>query len=453
MDQGEPPEKKAENKPDKADKTEDGKPQPSITGKLRYKQRVIGLWKVRFFTLIEQKLYISKTENIEDAFETITIDDDVDIDLEDDKDPPQFIINGQNCGKHICSGVLPEVLAWVFTLRTCKKAANSGYSMDQFRILSVLGRGFYGKVMLVEKLDTGDLYALKTIRKRKLLELDQLSTVQAERALLYQLPKHPFIINMTFAFQTEHKFYLGLEYAPGGELLRHIRSKDIFPFDDTRLYMAEITLALEHLHKNRIIYRDLKPENILLDKSGHVKLADFGLSKKITDSTDTFCGTAEYIAPEILRHEKYSFAVDWWSMGILLYDIINDGTPFYDDNQTKMFENILTEEPEFSKYGNKTANDLMKQLLNKDPAQRPSVEEIKAHPFFRPLDWDKVYRKEYKPGSFQTVSEYQPNGFSNEFTNETPVDSETHSVLKSGEGFIPDFSFGEPQNNLTFKFT
>ncbi|OHS97634.1 AGC family protein kinase [Tritrichomonas foetus] len=426
--------------------------QPSIVGKLRHKSRVLGIWQLRYFTLIGQTLYISKTENIDEAQQAFTIDKDTEIELDDDKDPPQFTIENAEIGKIICSGILPEVLAWVFTLRTCK-TANAGFSMDQFRILQVLGRGFYGKVMLVEKLDTGELFALKTIRKRRLLELNQLSTVQAERALLYQLPKHPFIVNLMFAFQTDHKFYLGLEYAAGGELMRHIRDQTVVPIEDTRLYLAEITLAIEHMHANHIIYRDLKPENILLDKYGHVKITDFGLSKMINETTDTFCGTAEYLAPEVLRQEKYSFPVDWWAMGILLYEILYENTPFYDDNQTTMFENILNKEPDIPKFGHKTATDLIRQLLNKDPNERPNVQQIKAHPFFRGIDWEKVYTKQYKPSSFQTVSEYQPNGFANEFTIETPCDSETQSNLQSGEGFIPDFSFGAPDANLAFKFT
>lgn len=430
-------------------------PMPSIQGKLRHKSRVLGIWQIRFFTLIDKILYISKTDDYHDAYETITIDNDVDIDLDDDRNPPQFTLEGKKCGKHICSGILPEVLAWVFTLRTCKNSSNSGYGMDQFRILQVLGRGFYGKVLLVEKLDTGELYALKTIRKRKLLELNQLSTVEAERALLYQLPKHPFIVNLMFAFQTPHKFYLGLEYAAGGELMRHIRSEALFPIEDTRLYLAEITLALEHLHKNHVIYRDLKPENILLDNTGHIKLTDFGLSKRIGDdeTASTLCGTAEYIAPEILRGEPYSYPADWWSMGILLYEILYDGTPFYDENQTDMFEKIKNEEPELPKFGFKAANDLITKLLNKDQNARPKVEEIKNHAFFRSVNWEKVYNKRVQPTSFRTISEFEPNGFSNEFTQETPIDSETHSVLQTGEGELSNFSFGNPYNNLAFRFS
>lgn len=325
--------------------------------------------------------------------------------------------------------------------------------VGDYQILRQINAGTTSKVKLAKNQNTGQLVAIKIINKSRFEQKPEFKKKIYREIALMRLFDHPHLLKLIEVCESQKRLYIVIEYATHGELFDFLVQRRCVPAEEGIRIFREILYGLEYLHSHVICHRDLKPENILLDKSGHVKLADFGLSKKIADSTDTFCGTAEYIAPEILRHEKYSFAVDWWSMGILLYDIINDGTPFYDENQTKMFERILNEEPEFSKYGNKTANDLMRQLLNKDPAQRPSVEEIKAHPFFRPLDWDKVLRKEYKPGSFQTVSEYQPSGFSNEFTQETPVDSETHSVLKSGEGFIPDFSFGEPQNNLTFKFT
>ena len=201
------------------------------------------------------------------------------------------------------------------------------------------------------------------------------------------------------------------------------------------------------------------PGRIVLSSNGMINSLNFEVNanngqqnNSIDEEAKTFCGTAEYIAPEVLRHEKYSFPIDWWAMGILLYEILYETTPFFDDHQTKMFENILNKDPDLPKFGHKTATDLIRQLLNKDPAKRPTVDQIKAHPFFKGLDWDKVYNKQYKPTTFQTVSEYQPTGFANEFTQETPVDSDAQSQVQSG-AFIPDFSFGTPDPHLSFKFT
>lgn len=426
-----------EKPPDKSIRPEDA----TIQGRLKHRGRMLGIWQPLHYWLIGKELFISKTDKFEDCHKSITIDENTEIHLDDsDKKAPVFWLENELYGKYMLTGFTPEVLSWVFALRACKRD-DSDLEMDQFRVLSVLGRGFYGKVMLVEKLDTGELFALKTIRKKKLLDLDQLSTVRAERNLLYFLPKHPFIVNLCFAFQTNTKCYLGLEYAAGGELLAYLSTLPVIPIDDTRLYLAEITLALEHLHSNHIIYRDLKPENILLGKTGHIKLTDFGLSKSIEDVTNTFCGTAEYLAPEILLQEEYGFKVDWWALGIVFYEIMYGDTPFYDEEQDTMFTNILKKDPEFPKFGHKAAIDLMKGLLQKDPEERFDVDQIKSHPFFHGLDWNKVYNCEIKPSNFNEVMEMEPANFSPAFTNETPQDSVVTKEITDLCN-IEDFSFG-----------
>lgn len=320
---------------------------------------------------------------------------------------------------------------------------DSKYSIDQFRLVSVLGKGFYGKVMLVEKLDTGELFALKTIRKKKMLELNQKSVVIAERTLMYSLEKHPFIVKLCFAFQTDVKFYLGLEYASGGELLHFIQSWSVFAIEDIRLYVAEIVLALEHVHRNNIIYRDLKAENVLLSKQGHIKLTDFGLAKEIEvgEGAKTLCGTAEYIAPEVIEGKEYGFKVDWWSLGVLFYQMMFGDVPFYDEVPTVLFDKILHEEPMFPKFGHKTATDLIRKLLTKNPDERPDIDEIKSHDFFHGLNWEKVLRCEVKARTFMEVdNELKPKNFCSAFTNETPVDSE---VISKNDAFnISGFSFG-----------
>ena len=413
----------------------------TIYGTLKHKGRVLGIWRPFYYWLIGTKLYVSKTENFSEYEKVIEITSDTKITLIDRKNNPHFIIENEQIGKYLLKSNAAEVYPWVFALRACLFPEDRN-PMDQFRIISVLGRGFYGKVMLVEKLDTGNLYALKTIRKKKLIEIGQVDTVIAERTLLSTIPPHPFIISLQFAFQTSSKFYLGLEYAAGGELLHHLSSLPIVPMDDTRLYTAEIVLALEHLHNNHIVYRDLKPENVLLDKDGHVKLTDFGLCKEINeqDGTKTFCGTAEYLAPEVVLREGYGFKVDWWALGILLFEILFTTTPFYDENQAVLFDNIVNEEPQFPKFGHKAAIDLIKMLLQKEPENRPGVEQIKAHPFFNGLEWDKVLAKQYNPKNFSQVNELDPDNFCSEFMNEPALDSEALPA-SSAYADVPDFSW------------
>ncbi|KAH0787981.1 AGC family protein kinase [Histomonas meleagridis] len=421
---------------DEAEKEEE----PRISGPLKTRG-ALGIWRVRYYWLKGKKLYVSKTNSFADHYKFIKIDDNTEIKLEDNKS--QFTIETAN-KKIVLAGILPEVLNWVFALRTCKSTSKS-YSMDQFRIISVLGRGFYGKVMLVEKLDTGKLYAIKTIHKKRILEMKQESTVQAERNLLYSLEPNPFIVRIEFAFQTAHKFYIGLEYAPGGELLHHLFNLSVLPIDDVRLYLAEIILALEHLHKNNIIYRDLKPENILLSKEGHIKLTDFGLSKQVdSENTDTFCGTAEYLAPEIVLHKPYTFKVDWWALGILTYEIMFQETPFYNENQNVMFDNILHMEPEIPKHSHKACSDLIRCLLKKNPDERPDCDQIKAHQFFHGLNWEKVLRCEIKPKDFKAVDEMDPENFCSAFTGETPQDSVL--MTKDPEFQLSNFTFGPSSN-------
>ena len=417
-------------------------PEVTISGQLKHKRRVLGMWRTLYFWLKGRTLYVSKSDSFENHYKTIEITDDTNIELVDDKSI--FTIENSSVGKYTLSGPLPEVLSWVFALRTCKKV-DTTYSIDQFRLLNVLGKGFYGKVMLVEKLDTGELFALKTIRKKKMLQLNQQSVVLAERTLMYSLEKHPFIVKLCFAFQTDVKFYLGLEYAAGGELLHFIQSWSVFAIEDARLYMAEIVLALEHIHRNNIIYRDLKAENVLLSKQGHIKLTDFGLAKEIDDESGakTFCGTAEYIAPEVIQGKEYGFKVDWWSLGILFYQMMFGDVPFYDENQKVLFEKICTEEPSFPKFAHKAATDLIQKLLTKDPDQRPDIEDIKKHSFFHGLNWDKVLRCEIKPRSFTGVdNELSPKNFCSAFMNETPVDSEDLSRVTHDPFNVSGFSFG-----------
>lgn len=315
--------------------------------------------------------------------------------------------------------------------------------MDQFNIISVIGRGFYGKVMLCKKKDTGEIFAIKSIRKSRLVETGKSKTVIAERNIMMKA-HHPFIVNLCFAFQTPSKFYLGLEYAPGGELFYHMGQLKQIQIDDARLYVAEIGLALEYLHSLGIVYRDLKPENVLLDVNGHIKLTDFGLSKEIMstdETTSTFCGTAEYLAPELVMQMPYSYPIDIWALGILTYEMILGTTPFYNDNKMKMYSNIVSAEPVFPRQLDIRVCDFIRQLLTKDPQKRPSFNSMKNHPFFEGFEWDCVIKKEYRPNFIPQIKDILiANNFDKDFTSEIPTDSYVQNAMEE-TGNIPGFSY------------
>ena len=204
-------------------------------------------------------------------------------------------------------------------------------SMDAFEIVSVLGRGFFGKVMLVRYKATDALFAVKTVRKKGLVESKKQESVLLERNILMKVD-NPFIVNLCFSFQTASKFYLGLEYVPGGELFFHMKKRGRWPKSEVRLYVAEIALALDYLHSKKVVYRDLKPENLLLDERGHIKLTDFGLSAELTESDEKLeqvSGSIPYLAPEMVLRLGYSFPVDWWALGVLCYTRPARGLPPY----------------------------------------------------------------------------------------------------------------------------
>lgn len=300
----------------------------------------------------------------------------------------------------------------------------------------MLGKGSFGKVLLVKKRagrDAGRLYALKTLRKEVLIKRNQIDHTKTERSVL-QTVEHPFIVTLRYAWQTRDKLYLVTDYAPGGELFFWLKRDRVFSQSRVRLYAAELVLALEHLHDNDIVYRDLKPENILLDGDGHILLTDFGLSKEAVrgfgaeGGTSTFCGTPEYLAPEILENTGHGKAVDWWSLATLLYEMCAGLPPFYDEHIETMYEKIMTAELVFPRHFLPETRALLTRMLERDYRKRlgyNGAAEIKAHPFFAGLDWDAVREKRVEP-MFRPplpATETDTPNFEDEFTREVPEDS------------------------------
>eukprot|EP01147_Barroeca_monosierra_P004330 gene4329-6634_t len=293
------------------------------------------------------------------------------------------------------------LISYSYTRRLTTKAL----SMEDFQILSVIGKGSFGKVMVVRKIDTKRIE--HTMSERKILEIHN----------------SPFLVSLKFSFQTPEK-------------------------ERSRFYTAMLILALDHLHTNRIIYRDLKPENILVDMNGYIKLTDFGLCKEDVgqfEKTNTFCGTPEYMAPEILQQKGYGLEVDWWTIGTLLYEMLAGLPPFYDDDTQEMYRNILFKTLQFTPEVRPPAQDLITGLLQRNPNRRLghlSVKEITMHPFFKGLNWDDLYHKRLPaPWTPKLRDPLDTSNFDEDFTSLPPIDTPvedcdlSHSVQRKFEGF------------------
>lgn len=246
--------------------------------------------------------------------------------------------------------------------------------VEDFELLKVVGKGSFGKVMQVMKKDTNRIYALKTLRKQHIISRSEVAHTLAERSVLAQI-NNPFIVPLKFSFQSPDKLYLVLAFVNGGELFHHLQKEQRFDINRSRFYAAELLCALECLHGFGVIYRDLKPENILVDYVGHIALCDFGLCKldmKDEDKTNTFCGTPEYLAPELLHGQGYTKAVDWWTLGVLLYEMLTGLPPFYDENTNEMYRKILSEPLQFPgpEIVPPAARDLLSKLLDRDATRR-----------------------------------------------------------------------------------
>lgn len=300
-----------------------------------------------------------------------------------------------------------------------------------FEPLRCLGKGTYGTVLLVKQARTGRLYAQKQFRKASLTVQRQLvEQTKTERVILESINRHPFVVKLFYAFQDHEKLYLILEYAQGGELFTRMLTERMFPEDTAAFYMAEMVLALEHLHHNvGVVYRDLKPENCLLDAEGHLLLTDFGLSKVAVNGKHrcrSMTGTLEYMAPEVLLQQSYGTAVDWWSFGILGFDLLTGSSPFRANNDSKVREKILRSKLVLPYFLSSDAKDLLTRLLRKEPKKRlgaimpKDMHTIKSHRFFRKIDWKALERRELEPPIKPLVTDPElAENFSTEFTDLT----------------------------------
>eukprot|EP01088_Endostelium_zonatum_P011985 TRINITY_DN26150_c0_g1_i1.p1 TRINITY_DN26150_c0_g1~~TRINITY_DN26150_c0_g1_i1.p1 ORF type:complete len:490 (+),score=122.94 TRINITY_DN26150_c0_g1_i1:115-1584(+) len=270
-----------------------------------------------------------------------------------------------------------------------------------FEKIVIIGRGSFGKVYLVRRKGEQKVFAMKVLNKADVEERNEIAHARAENSILRKL-NCPFLVKMHYAFQSADQLYFVMDYVNGGELFFHLQKEGRFAEDRVRFYVAEIVIGLEYLHSASIIYRDLKPENLLLSSDGHIIMTDFGISKEGLasgdDRTGTFCGTPEYLAPEVLKQEKYTKAVDWWSLGTLMYEMLSGLPPFYSEEVQNMYYNIINTQLVMPKGTNEVTQSLLAGFLEKNPADRLSdPDKIKAHPFFKGIDWDRLSRKECAP--------------------------------------------------------
>lgn len=271
------------------------------------------------------------------------------------------------------------------------------YTIKDFQIMRTLGTGSFGRVHLVRSVHNGRFYAMKSLRKAQVVKMKQIQHTNDERRILKKI-EFPFFIKLWGTFQDSTSLFMVMEYIEGGELFTLLRKSRRFPSQVAKFYASEVVLALEYLHNLGIIYRDLKPENILLDRHGHIKITDFGFSKEVPDVTWTLCGTPDYIAPEVVASKPYNMSVDWWSLGVLIFEMLTGYTPFYSNSHMKTYEKILHGEVQYPSFLQPLAVDLLQRLITKDLSLRlgnlnGGANDVKAHPWFAEVVWEKLLNR------------------------------------------------------------
>ncbi|RMC08511.1 hypothetical protein DUI87_14757 [Hirundo rustica rustica] len=305
------------------------------------------------------------------------------------------------------------------------------FSLKDFRCCAVLGRGHFGKVLLAEYKNTNEMFAIKALKKGDIVARDEVDSLMCEKRIFETVNsvRHPFLVNLFACFQTKDHVCFVMEYAAGGDLMMHIHT-DVFSEPRAVFYAACVVLGLQYLHEHKIVYRDLKLDNLLLDTEGFVKIADFGLCKEgmgFGDRTSTFCGTPEFLAPEVLTETSYTRAVDWWGLGVLIYEMLVGESPFPGDDEEEVFDSIVNDEVRYPRFLSTEAISIMRRLLRRNPERRlgageKDAEDVKKHHFFRQIDWHALLAKKVKPPFVPTIRGREDvSNFDDEFTSEAPI--------------------------------
>ncbi|NXG58504.1 PKN2 kinase, partial [Hemiprocne comata] len=338
------------------------------------------------------------------------------------------------------------------SLFACRKRT---VQLEDFHCLAMLGRGHFGKVVLLAQYKaTGKLYAIKALKKKDILRRDEIDSLNCEKRIfeVVNSSDHPFLVNMFACFQTPHHACFVMEYTPGGDLMMRIH-EDVFPEHMAQFYTACVVLGLQFLHEKKIVYRDLKLDNLLLDAEGFVKIADFGLCKEgigFGDRTNTFCGTPEFLAPEVLTDISYTRAVDWWGLGVLIYEMLVGESPFPGDDEEEVFDSIVNDEVRYPRFLSAEALSIIRKLLRKCPERRlgageKDAEEIKIQPFFKEIDWHALFARTLKPPFVPTIRDpTDVSNFDEEFTSQKPIltpPEEAALLTRKEQTVFKDFDF------------
>jgi serine/threonine protein kinase len=317
-------------------------------------------------------------------------------------------------------------------------------SVDEFDLRPTVGMGTFGRVRVVKIKGATDRtpLALKIMKKSEVIRLKQVEHVKAETAILSKI-EHPFIVNLIATFQDNKRLFLLLEFINGGELFSHLRTEGRLPDAETRFVSSQIVLAFAYLHSKDIIYRDLKPENLLIDSLGFIKVTDFGFAKVVEDRTWTLCGTPEYLAPEIIQSKGHGKAVDWWALGVLIYEMLAGYPPFYDEAPFGIYQKVLDGRVEYPRHFDTQAISLIKRLLTHDRAKRlgclkNGVEDIQKHKWYKTTDWEAVLNRQVKPPYVPNVRAADDTSMFDRYPEST--EASAPDIAASDQALFADFN-------------
>ena len=422
-----------------------------VTGWLEQQTPVYRTNRKLFCSVTDTNFQCFQDELMKNHYETIPLSRIKDVCVLVSRARPGFVVNYTNDNeKAVVSTFFTkskhEAQKWIcaLSLEPFKHKLN----LSHFNIISRIGSGSYGTVYLAQNKLDGEYYALKCIDKMRISnDARKQMYVQSERNTLMRA-QHNFIIRLYHAFQTPANLFFVLEFGEGGDLRYHLNNKNsYFTEYQIKLYLAEIALGLIALHNIGIVYRDLKPENILLKSNGHIKLADFGTCRQIQKDSPrcSFCGTSEYVAPEVLAKQPYTIAVDWWSYGILAFELFCGRVPFQSGSAPMLFRKIQNDPIRWREAVDAKTKAFITELLEKNPAKRLGTggpDEVLNHPFFEDMDWDKVRNLEYQPDFIPEYDQSTP-------TINFPCSSEADEDLNGQDhGRIECFSYQDDLSKI-----